>query len=123
MNSIRKILAVMVIAAPLVSGTALAEEVSTITAHDYLGLAVDINTLYNPYTKIVDGQRIVEPINGEPYLDRDADFPYKIDHEDLCYMLFIEHGFEWGGDWEDRKDYQHFEIPTDVIAEWYPENQ
>ena len=88
-----------------------------------LGMAVDINTLYNPYTKVVDGQRIVEPINGEPYLDRDADFPYKIDHEDLCYKLFIEHGFEWGGDWEDRKDYQHFEIPTDVIAELYPENE
>ena len=88
-----------------------------------LGLAVDINTLYNPYTKIVDGVRIVEPITGEPYLDRDADFPYKIDHEDLCYRLFIEHGFEWGGDWEDRKDYQHFEIPTSVIAEWYPDNQ
>jgi len=88
-----------------------------------LGLAVDINTLYNPYTKIVDGERIVEPVTGEPYLDREADFPYKIDHEDLCYRLFTEHGFEWGGDWEDRKDYQHFEIPTDVIAEWYPDNQ
>ena len=88
-----------------------------------LGLAVDINTLYNPYTKVVDGERIVEPVTGEPYLDRDADFPYKIDHEDLCFKLFTEHGFEWGGDWEDRKDYQHFEIPTDVIAEWYPENQ
>ena len=88
-----------------------------------LGLAVDINTLYNPYTKIVDGERIVEPVTGEPYLDREADFPCKIDHEDLCYRLFTEHGFEWGGDWEDRKDYQHFEIPTSVIAEWYPENQ
>ena len=88
-----------------------------------LGLAVDINTLYNPYTKIVDGERIVEPVTGEPYLHREADFPCKIDHEDLCYRLFTEHGFEWGGDWEDRKDYQHFEIPTSVIAEWYPENQ
>lgn len=85
-----------------------------------LGLAVDINTLYNPYTKIVDGERIVEPITGEPYLDRDADFPYKIDHEDLCFKLFTEHGFEWGGDWEDRKDYQHFEIPTSQTEEWYP---
>jgi len=92
-----------------------------VSKHD-LGLAVDINTLYNPYTKTVDGQRIVEPVNGEPYLDRDADFPCKIDHEDLCYKLFIGRGFELGGDWEDRKDYQHFEIPTDVIAEWYPEN-
>ena len=88
-----------------------------------LGLAVDVNTLYNPYTKTVDGVRIVEPVTGEPYLDRDADFPYKIDHEDLCYRLFTEHGFEWGGDWEDRKDYQHFEIPTDVINEWYPDNR
>ncbi len=87
-----------------------------------LGLAVDINTLYNPYTKIVDGERIIEPINGEPYLDRAADFPYKIDENDLCYKLFIEHGFEWGGAWEDRKDYQHFEIPTEKIKEWYPEN-
>ncbi|MBR1738008.1 MAG: tyrosine-protein phosphatase, partial [Firmicutes bacterium] len=61
-----------------------------------LGLAVDINTLYNPYTKTVDGEKIVEPVNGEPYLDREEDFPYKIDENDLCYKLFIEHGFEWG---------------------------
>lgn len=87
-----------------------------------LGLAVDINTLYNPYTKIVDGERIVEPVTGEPYLDRSADFPYKIDGNDLCYKLFTEKGFEWGGAWEDRKDYQHFEIPTEQIAEWYPDN-
>ena len=87
-----------------------------------LGLAIDINTLYNPYTKVVDGERIIEPATGEPYLDRDANFPYKIDHDDLAYKLFTEAGFEWGGDWTDRKDYQHFEIPTDVIESWYPEN-
>lgn len=92
-----------------------------ISKHGY-GLAVDINTLYNPYTKIVDGERIIEPVTGEPYLDRDAEFDYKIVKGDLCYNLFIEHGFEWGGEWEDRKDYQHFEIPTDVIEEWYPDN-
>ena len=74
-----------------------------------LGVAVDINTLYNPYTKVVDGERIIEPAAGAPYLDRDADFPYKIERGDLCYNLFISHGFEWGGDWPDRKDYQHFE--------------
>ena len=66
-----------------------------------LGLAVDINTLYNPYTKVVDGVRIIEPATGEPYLDRNASFDYKIDKGDLCYKLFIEHGFEWGGDWTD----------------------
>jgi hypothetical protein len=87
-----------------------------------LGLAVDINTLYNPYTKVVDGERIVEPATGEPYLDREASFDYKIVPGDLCYNLFKEHGFEWGGEWTDRKDYQHFEVPDDKIAEWYPQN-
>jgi hypothetical protein len=33
----------------------------------------------------------------------------------------MEHGFEWGGDWEDRKDYQHFEIPSEQIQAWYPD--
>lgn len=88
-----------------------------------LGLAVDINPLYNPYTKLVDGKRIVEPANGLPYLDRDAAFPYKLEEGDLCYRLFLEHGFQWGGAWTDRKDYQHFEIPTEQIALWYPEFQ
>jgi hypothetical protein len=87
-----------------------------------LGLAVDINPLYNPYTKVVDGERIVEPVTGEPYLDREASFDYKIEKGDLCYNLFIEHGFEWGGEWPDRKDYQHFAILDSKIAEWYPEN-
>lgn len=86
-----------------------------------LGLAVDINTLYNPYTKIVDDERTIEPVTGGPYLDRDADFPYKITRDDLCCRLFFEHGFEWGGDWTSSKDYQHFEIPDETIADWYPE--
>lgn len=74
-----------------------------------LGMAVDINTLYNPYVKTVDGKRSVEPANASDYVDRSADFPYKIDHDDLCYRLFKEHGFSWGGDWQHSKDYQHFE--------------
>ena len=74
-----------------------------------LGMAVDINTLYNPYVKTVDGNLSVEPANAADYVDRSADFPHKIDHEDLCYQLFTEHGFTWGGDWTHSKDYQHFE--------------
>ena len=42
-------------------------------------------------------------------------FLHKIDHDDLCYKLFVEHGFEWGGDWEHAKDYQHFEMPDEWI--------
>lgn len=83
---------------------------STTLSKHAMGLAVDINTLYNPYIKQVDGRLNIEPTNAVNYVDRNRQFPHKIDHDDLCYKLFIKHGFEWGGDWEDSKDYQHFEI-------------
>ena len=81
-----------------------------------LGLAVDINPRFNPYIKTVDGKLSIEPGNGVPYCDRAKEFPYKIESGDLCCRLFAEHGFEWGGDWSDCKDYQHFALPEDVIA-------
>ena len=75
------------------------------------GLAVDINTLYNPYYKDrADGTRYIQPATAEAYCDRTWDFPYKIDHDDLCFKLFTEAGFEWGGDWTSCKDFQHFEF-------------
>lgn len=75
------------------------------------GVAVDINTLYNPYYKLLaDGTELIEPLTGEPYLDRTKAFPYKIEKGDLCYRLFTENGFEWGGEWTSCKDYQHFEL-------------
>ena len=75
------------------------------------GLAVDINTLYNPYYKDrEDGTRFIQPATAADYCDRTWDFPYKIDHDDLCFILFSEAGFEWGGDWTSRKDFQHFEL-------------
>jgi hypothetical protein len=88
-----------------------------------LGMAVDINTLYNPYHKIVsneDGttEEVIEPAAGKAYLDRTKDFDYKIEKDDLCYRLFTEKGFEWGGDWPDRKDYQHFELPSDITEKY-----
>ncbi|MBR3623624.1 MAG: M15 family metallopeptidase [Selenomonadaceae bacterium] len=88
-----------------------------------LGLAVDINPLYNPYVKCVDGKQIIEPATAKKYLDRTKDFPYKTDKNSLVYKLFAAHGFEWGGDWETRKDYQHFELPTAVIETLYKENK
>ena len=81
---------------------------TTISKHG-LGLAVDINTLYNPYVKMVDGKFNLEPATAGDYVDRSRDFPHKIDENDLCYKLFTEHGFEWGGNWKSVKDYQHFE--------------
>ncbi|MCR5391408.1 MAG: M15 family metallopeptidase [Lachnospiraceae bacterium] len=70
-----------------------------------LGMAIDINPLYNPY--IVNG-KVAEW--GAPYTDRTKDFPYKMTKDDLCVKLFKQHGFKWGGDcWKNTLDYQHFE--------------
>lgn len=79
-----------------------------ISLHGY-GMAVDINPLYNPYIKMVNGVQSVEPANGTPYVDRTKNFPYKIVEDDICVKLFAEHNFYWGGNcWDDAKDYQHF---------------
>ena len=89
-----------------------------ISKHGY-GLAMDINTLYNPYVKTVNGKLSIEPANATDYVDRSKDFDYKIDEDDLVYKLFIAHGFEWGGSWKSSKDYQHFEVPDSVVKTLY----
>jgi len=81
---------------------------SKISMHAY-GMAVDINTLYNPYVSTRASGRIIKPSTATPYADREGESPYEIDKDDLCYKLFREHGFSWGGSWRSVKDYQHFE--------------
>lgn len=80
----------------------------TVSKHSY-GLAVDINPKYNPYHKVRDGKTIIRPEGSEYYINRSEQFPYKIEKDDLCYRLFRQHGFYWGGNWLSGKDYQHFE--------------
>ena len=70
-----------------------------------LGLAVDVNPFENPYVRPTR----VRPAGADAYADRTKDFPHKIDKNDLCYRLFREHGFSWGGAWRSVRDYQHFE--------------
>lgn len=82
---------------------------STLSKHAQ-GLAVDINTLFNPCVRHRrDGSLSIEPAAGARYADRTIATPYTIVSGDLCYRLFIEHGFTWGGNWRTVKDYQHFE--------------
>lgn len=85
-----------------------------LSMHSY-GLAIDINPLYNPY--ILEDNSIL-PSNGREYADRKKAFKHKIDENDLCYKLFIEHGFIWGGNWE-YPDYQHFERRKNVNQDKY----
>lgn len=89
-------------------------EGSTSLSKHALGLAIDINPLYNPYiTYEKDGSENISPAAAMDYADRSASFPYKIDENDLCYKLFIQHGFTWGGNWNSCKDYQHFQKAVD----------
>jgi hypothetical protein len=74
--------------------------------HSY-GVAIDINTLINPYVK---GEQVLPP-GGRKYLDRTKIVPGMIVRNGFVYNLFIRKGWHWGGDWETRQDYQHFEKP------------
>ena len=88
-----------------------------ISKHGY-GLAVDINPLYNPYIKFVNGKKSIEPANAAEFEDRQKNFPYKIVEGDLCHKLFTDNGFLWGGNcWKNELDYQHF-----FIADGFTEN-
>ena len=85
------------------------EGTTKLSNHAY-GRAIDLNPFYNPYvTYNKDGTVKISPEGSEAYADRSASFPYKIDENDLAYKLFKEHGFKWGGNWNNSKDYQHFE--------------
>lgn len=75
-----------------------------LSLHSY-GMAIDINPKLNPYVK----KNGVAPENGKAFVNRSKDFAGKIDHDDLCYKLFMKNGWKWGGDWKTVKDYQHFE--------------
>lgn len=52
---------------------------STKVSKHGLGLAVDLNTLYNPFVLTVDGKLHVEPATALKYVDRSKNFDYKID--------------------------------------------
>ena len=84
---------------------------STHLSNHAKGLAVDINPFYNPYITHPDGGTKISPEGSETYADRSNLRPHMIDENDLCYKLFTEHGFTWGGHWKSVKDYQHFEKP------------
>ena len=67
---------------------------STKLSKHAIGMAVDINTLYNPYVRTgKDGRRIVEPATDVKYVNRRKSCPYKIVKGDLLYRLFLQHGF------------------------------
>lgn len=75
-----------------------------------LGLAIDINPLYNPCVEKEGKKTVVSPVEGKKYADRSLDNPYYIKQNDICYEAFTKLGFTWGGSWNSLKDYQHFQL-------------
>jgi hypothetical protein len=82
---------------------------STYLSKHALGLAIDINPLYNPYVLYSDSETIVLPIEGKEYEDRSLECSYFIKENDPCYEAFTKRGFTWGGFWKTSPDYQHFQ--------------
>jgi hypothetical protein len=68
------------------------------------GRAIDVNPVENPY--VWSGG--VSPPNGAAYVDRSDRRRGMIFHGDRVWWAFRNRGWEWGGDWSDVKDYQHF---------------
>ena len=87
----------------LVAGT------SELSNHAY-GLAIDINPFENPYC--IWSMDVISPDGSARFADRSLREPYMIHTDDLCYQLFVSHGWSWGGSWSGSvSDYQHFEKP------------
>ena len=71
--------------------------------HAY-GLAIDVNSFQNPYTK---GDLVLPELAGA-YLDRSNHRPGMILPDGPVVRAFASIGWGWGGDWQTLKDYQHF---------------
>lgn len=70
--------------------------------HAY-GRAIDINPVQNPYVR----GDTVEPSAGEAYLDRSNVRKGMIVRPGPVLRAFSAIEWQWGGDWQSSKDYQH----------------
>jgi poly-gamma-glutamate synthesis protein (capsule biosynthesis protein) len=74
---------------------------SSWSEHSY-GRAVDINPVQNPYVYRGD----VQPPRGASYVDRSPLREGMVTR--AVRRAFRQVGWQWGGAWTSRKDYQHF---------------
>lgn len=90
-----------------------------LSLHAY-GAAIDINPVENPYLTRDGAAITIAPSAGAAYINRRDHRPGKAERAGLAEAVvdvFAANGFtEWGGDWDDPIDYQHFDIGR-VLAE------
>lgn len=100
--------------------------------HSY-GLAIDINPVQNPCISFLDSQnklidtqenlneldqyhkKIIDPVSGENYLDRNNQRPGMVEP---IVDIFKDNGFDiWGGDWQNPVDYHHFQVSANKLKQ------
>lgn len=89
------------------------------SVHAY-GLAIDINVMRNPYigefvedgTENISGNLIPPIVESYQYLNRAVVRPGM---NEKIVKIMADSGFlVWGGQWQDRVDYQHFQVPDNI---------
>ena len=71
------------------------------------GRAIDVNPIENPY---VTASGYVSPPAGAPYAHRRRRALGLIHRGGRVVAAFAAAGWEWGGNWDWPKDYQHFSV-------------
>jgi peptidoglycan L-alanyl-D-glutamate endopeptidase CwlK len=79
----------------------LIEGTDRLSNHSY-GVAVDVNPMQNPYVRR-DGLVLPKGASYNP--------GQKGTVTGEIASVFSAHGWEWGGTWDDPKDWQHFQKP------------
>lgn len=74
--------------------------------HAY-GLAIDVNTVQNPYVEAGAG---VQPPTGVAYRNRSDIRPGMAYPGGVLVSAFTSIGWGWGGSWAGSPDYQHFSV-------------
>jgi len=77
------------------------ERNTNIVSNHAYGRAIDINPKLNPYFH----KNAVFP-EGSSY---NPNIPGTIREDSILVKYFKDLGWDWGGDWDGNKDYQHFE--------------
>lgn len=72
-------------------------------SHHAFGRALDLNPVQNPIVKA----GVISP-SGAVY---DPSMPGTFRADDPYVSLMKSRGWEWGGDWNEPKDYHHFQKP------------
>lgn len=83
--------------------------------HSY-GMAIDINPVQNPFVFEENGKTIVLPEASKDYLDRNNLRKGMVTEE--VVKIFKDNEFAvWGGEWNSIKDWHHFEVSKELLAE------